>query len=174
MKRLLLLTAIFLSGCAGTTAVGHYQSCNAIHTNLSEVLACGKKTRNEYCLAANKCSSNGDVLVAYFDRLGHQLKTNQISPEHARLLYATKIRDAEMEILQHRRNLAEEMGRMGAETMNTWGGGSNTPTQRTGHLSRQTTSGQSKICYYYVSGIGDKALNLKSTEICPPNYVFSD
>ena len=171
MKRLLLLTALFLGGCAGTPAVSHYQSCNALHGNLTEVLACGKQARNESCLVANNCSSDGDVLVAFFDRLNYQLQTNQISPHDARLVYAHKIRDAEREIRQAEQDFADAMGKSGREIMDTWGGGSKSPTQSTGYLSHQESSGLNTICYYQGSG-GKKALNIKITEICPPSYVF--
>jgi hypothetical protein len=171
MKRLLLLTVLFLSGCAGTPAVSHYQSCNTLHGNLTEVLACGKKARNESCLAANNCSSDGDLLVAFFDRLNYQLETNQISPHDARLVYANKIRDAEREIWQAQQDFADAMGKAGRETMNTWGGGNTSPSQSTGYLSHQEVSGLNRICYYKGNG-GKKALNVKSTEICPVSYVF--
>ena len=62
-------------------------------------------------------------------------------------------------------------GKAGREMTNTWGGGNTTPTQSTGYLSHQEVSGLSRICYYKGNG-GKKALNVKSTEICPVSYVF--
>jgi hypothetical protein len=126
----------------------------------------------------NICSSEGNANVAYFNYLAERRESDEISPAELRWLFTKKIQEIEEEgQRQARRRQAEiakandDLIRAGLDMMNSSGGGYGSQSQTTGYLSHQEASGYNRICYYE-STQGKKALNLKSTEICPTNYVF--
>jgi hypothetical protein len=162
MKRLMLVTAIvLLGGCVVTPAVDHYQSCNALYEDLTDVLACGKKERNTHCMANKSCSASGDELVAFFDFLSYRLKTRQISDPEARWVYTDKVRNIYAELNAERQRAGDALFRAGQDMMNSSGGVSSTPPK--------TVSPD--LCYYDVNG-RQKVISRPPGRECPNSYPY--
>lgn len=81
-----------LTGCAtGPPAHQFYQSCSNYLEELDDVLSCGKKTRNDQCLSNNSCSTYGNKLVLFFDKLQHELESGERTDLDARLIFQNQI-----------------------------------------------------------------------------------
>jgi hypothetical protein len=84
------MAALALAGCVPTTdgderpAWAYYDECGQTTSSFNQMIACGKRVRNETCQKQQSCSSHGDSLVQYGDALAASVRSKELSEPEAR------------------------------------------------------------------------------------------
>jgi len=84
---LLAITIIGLGGCTTAPPVHpvweFYDGCTSLTSSFVEMVACGKKSRMDYCQPKGTCGALGTAFVQYADALATQVTNHEIKESEA-------------------------------------------------------------------------------------------